>query len=233
MASKVMEAEIARKNAEMEKNPSPGNQHALSLLEARVGGLLVHVNTPQRGTPFLLDQVGTDAGKEVQEKVGLGYVTASKVVLPAHDGSLCILQGHAPMVGLLGSGEVRVTTRAARIPSARFMDRTLEIQDSVVYRLFVTGGTFQVMENEVLILPERGFLPHALVVEDLDEEESRRAVKGRISEEDLEGEALNQVLLEAKKEEVARHRTAVEARDPSIEKEDEMTRIRAMEKVLG
>ena len=233
MARKALEAEIARKKAEMDENPAPGNQHALTLLEARLEGLLVHVNTPERGTPFLLDQVGTDAGKEVREKVGLGYVTATKVALPAHDGSLCILQGHASMVGLLGSGEVRVTTRAAKIPSAKFMDRTLEIQDNVDYRLFVTGGTYQVVDNEVLILPERGFMPDALVLDDLDEEESRRTLKGRISEEGLEGEALNQALLEAKKEEVARRRTTVEAQDPSLEKEEEMTRIRAMEKVLG
>ena len=36
--------------------------------------------------------------------------TASMVVVPAFDGEVAILVGHAPFVGALGAGEMRVTT---------------------------------------------------------------------------------------------------------------------------
>jgi len=164
---------------------------------------------------------------------GLGFVTSSKVVLPAHDGSLCILPGHAPMVGLLGHGELVVTSRAARIPSNKQLDRTFEIKEGTEYRMYVSGGTFQVMDNEVLILPEQGFLPTQLRLDDLELEENRQAAQVRASEENLEGESLNAMFLEAKKKEVAELRKSTETLKPSTEKEAEMNRIRAMEKVLG
>ena len=87
MASKALEAEIARKNAEKEENPSPANQHDLSLLEARLEGLLVHVNTPERGTPFTLDQVGSEGGKEVREKMDFVLVDTVDQVLEAALGN--------------------------------------------------------------------------------------------------------------------------------------------------
>lgn len=61
---------------------------------------------------------------------------AEAIVAPAHDGELGILYGHAPMVVLLGEGELVVRTGEE--------DR----------RFHVRGGFLQVVENEVSVLAE-------------------------------------------------------------------------------
>jgi len=233
MASKELEAEIARGRDQLEKEPSPANRFALSMLEARTTGLVVHVATPERGAPFPFEQVGMEAGKAVRDPVQLEFVTAGKAVLPAHDGSLCILPGHAPMVGLLGSGELVVTSRKAELPSPRIPDRTIGVPDGVEFRFFVSNGTFRVKDNKVMILAARGFRPDRLAVDDLDDEERRREIQTRITQEGLEGDALQQTILEAKRTEIAAKREALEPREPSLQKARDMQVIRAMEKLLS
>jgi len=233
MASQELQAEITRMQAEVEKDPSPANKFALRVLEARTSGLVVHVATPERGTPFWFEQAGMEAGKEVREPVQLQFVTAGKAVLPAHDGSLCILPGHAPMVGLLGSGELVVTSRKAELPSPRTPDRTIAVRDGEEFRFFVSNGTFRVKDNKVVILAARGFRPDRLAVDDLEDEERRREIQSRITQEGLEGEALQKVIVDAKKSEVAAKREALESRDPSLQKAEEMRAVRAMEKLLS
>lgn len=67
----------------------------------------------------------------------VGYQgSAESVVAPAHDGMLGILHGHAPMVVLLGSGEL--TLRSAEGPR----------------RFHVARGFLQVLDNEVSVLAE-------------------------------------------------------------------------------
>ncbi len=61
---------------------------------------------------------------------------AEALVAPAHDGLLGILYGHAPMVVLLGEGE-------------------LSLRDAGEVRRFrVARGFLQVVENEVAVLAE-------------------------------------------------------------------------------
>lgn len=62
---------------------------------------------------------------------------ADMVVVPAWDGEVGILRGHAPMMALLGSGEMRVTRNGAE------------------ERLFVSGGFVQVVDDVVSVLSER------------------------------------------------------------------------------
>ncbi len=62
---------------------------------------------------------------------------AEAVVAPAYDGELGILTGHAPMVTLLGRGELRVGSGAG----AR--------------RFRVGGGFLQVADNLVRVVTER------------------------------------------------------------------------------
>ena len=89
------------------------------------------------------------------------------VVLPAWDGEMGVYPSHAPLVGKLGIGELRV--RAA--------DGTR--------RFFVEGGFVEILDNTVTILPNR-----ALAQEDIDAaevekelEEARQApVTGSIAE---------------------------------------------------
>jgi F-type H+-transporting ATPase subunit epsilon len=61
---------------------------------------------------------------------------ADSVVAPAYDGEVGILTGHAPMMAVLGKGELRLGTSGGR-------------------RFNVEGGFLQVLNNEVRIVTER------------------------------------------------------------------------------
>jgi F-type H+-transporting ATPase subunit epsilon len=61
---------------------------------------------------------------------------AEQVVAPAWDGEVGILRGHAPMLVLLGEGEVRIRSAA---------------QDQ---RFQIAGGFLQVADDHVTILSE-------------------------------------------------------------------------------
>jgi F-type H+-transporting ATPase subunit epsilon len=63
--------------------------------------------------------------------------TGESVVVPAHDGLMGILYGHAPMMTLLGTGDVTVR------------------DGTTVHRIAVSGGFLQVVENEVSVLAEQ------------------------------------------------------------------------------
>lgn len=63
--------------------------------------------------------------------------TAEQVVAPGWNGEFGILHGHAPMLVLLGAGNVRIRTGA---------------QD---HRFHISGGFLQVVEDNVTILSER------------------------------------------------------------------------------
>jgi F-type H+-transporting ATPase subunit epsilon len=64
---------------------------------------------------------------------------AEAVTAPAFDGSLGILTGHAPMVTLLGSGELRLD--GSTLAGAR--------------RFTVEGGFLQVADDHVRVVTER------------------------------------------------------------------------------
>ena len=61
--------------------------------------------------------------------------TADTVVAPAFDGLVGILTGHAPMMTLLGEGELQVGTGGGQ-------------------RFTVSGGFLQVVDNTVTVLSE-------------------------------------------------------------------------------
>jgi F-type H+-transporting ATPase subunit epsilon len=61
---------------------------------------------------------------------------ADMVVAPAWDGEVGVLRGHAPMLVLLGDGEMRVT------------------QGGGTQRFRVTGGFMQVADDVVTVLSE-------------------------------------------------------------------------------
>ncbi len=62
---------------------------------------------------------------------------ADMVVAPAWDGEMGILPHHAPLLALLGSGDLRVR------------------QGDVEQRFFVSGGFLQVAADVVTVLSER------------------------------------------------------------------------------
>ncbi|HEX7117863.1 MAG TPA: ATP synthase F1 subunit epsilon [Longimicrobiales bacterium] len=62
---------------------------------------------------------------------------ADAVVAPAWDGEVGILRGHAPMMVLLGSGDVRIR------------------RGDLEQRFSVSGGFLQVVDDVVTVLSER------------------------------------------------------------------------------
>lgn len=62
---------------------------------------------------------------------------ADEVVAPAFDGMVGILTGHAPMMTLLGKGELRVGS------------------GTNVTRFTVEGGFLQVVDNQVRVVTEK------------------------------------------------------------------------------
>ena len=71
--------------------------------------------------------------------------TASFVVLPLFDGEIGIAPGHTPMIGRLGSGEMRIR------------------QADKMERYYVEGGFVEVLNNVVSVLTGR-----AIAAEQLD-----------------------------------------------------------------
>lgn len=61
---------------------------------------------------------------------------ATSVVAPAFDGEVGILTGHAPMMTLLGKGELRI--------------------DDGAKRFAIEGGFLQVVANNVRVVTEKG-----------------------------------------------------------------------------
>ena len=62
---------------------------------------------------------------------------AESVVIPGWDGEIGILRGHAPLMAILGSGEVRITAGGAE------------------HKYLVEGGFAQVFEDVVTVLSEK------------------------------------------------------------------------------
>lgn len=84
---------------------------------------------PGSGRPFTLSVISPE------RKLFDGE--ARFVVVPAFDGELGILHGHAPLMALLGKGVLRVETT---VGTRRFR---------------VSGGFVQVAANEVAVVSER------------------------------------------------------------------------------
>lgn len=69
---------------------------------------------------------------------------ANFVALPLYDGELGVAPGHAPMIGRLGYGELRIG------------------HEPNVQRLYVDGGFVQVADNVVSVLTNRAASPAKL-----------------------------------------------------------------------
>jgi F-type H+-transporting ATPase subunit epsilon len=77
---------------------------------------------------------------------------ATAVVVPAFDGELGVLPGHAAMLALLGTGELRVNTA-----------------DGKIKHLAIRGGFLQVNHNKVTVLT-----PESVTGEDLKPDELQK-----------------------------------------------------------
>lgn len=78
--------------------------------------------------------------------------TTDFVALPLYDGELGVAPGHAPMIGRLGYGELRI----GHAPAAE--------------RLYVDGGFVQVADNVASVLTNRALPPARLDAETIKEQ---------------------------------------------------------------
>ena len=77
---------------------------------------------------------------------------SDSVALPLYDGEIGILNGHAPMIGRLGYGELRIR------------------QNGETTRLYVDGGFVQVADNGVSVLTKRAIPPSTLAAGTIEQE---------------------------------------------------------------
>ena len=92
---------------------------------------------------------------------------ADFVALPLYDGEIGIAPGHAPMIGRLGYGEMRVR------------------QGSVTTRYYVDGGFVQVADDMISVLTNRAVAATQLNVQAASEQLAAARSKVASSEEAL------------------------------------------------
>ena len=86
----------------------------------------------------MIEAGGRKLKVSVISPTSVGFVgEGESVIIPAYDGLMGVLYGHAPLMTLLGEGEVVVR------------------DGSEEHRIGVAGGFLQVVENEVSVLAER------------------------------------------------------------------------------
>ncbi|MCA9258436.1 MAG: ATP synthase F1 subunit epsilon [Planctomycetales bacterium] len=87
---------------------------------------------------------------------------AEFIALPLYDGELGVAPGHAPMIGRLGYGELRIRTAGE------------------TRRIYVDGGFVQVADNVASVLTNRAIASTRLKVSDIEKTvvdlQQRRAV---------------------------------------------------------
>jgi F-type H+-transporting ATPase subunit epsilon len=101
---------------------------------------------------------------------------ADDVVIPAKQGEIDILRGHAPYLGQLGTGVLRFTTEGKEV------------------QLMVSGGFVEVDHERVVLMCESAALQGEIVAEDerksLHDLEKKLAALGAAGEEDADYQAL-------------------------------------------
>ncbi|MAT69629.1 MAG: ATP synthase F1 subunit epsilon [Planctomycetaceae bacterium] len=93
---------------------------------------------------------------------------AEFVALPLFDGELGVARNHAPMIGRLGFGELRLRT------------------GNDVTRFYVNGGFVQVSDNEVSVLTNRATPAAKLDATALAEQAAKTLASRAAGEEELE-----------------------------------------------
>ena len=101
---------------------------------------------------------------------------ATAVVVPAFDGELGVLPGHAAMLALLGTGELRVNTA-----------------DGKIKHLAIRGGFLQVNHNKVTVLT-----PESVTGDDLKADELQKEAQKLDAEKPIKLEERD--LLDTKKQ---------------------------------
>ncbi|TWT48858.1 ATP synthase F1 subunit epsilon [Botrimarina hoheduenensis] len=107
----------------------------------------------------MAEAIGTLSVSVVTPEETVVQTTVDSLVVPLFDGEIGILRGHAPMIGRLGFGEMRLTAQG------------------VTTRYYVDGGFVQVADNVVSVLTGR-----AAPLDKLDAEAARTQLEGSLKQ---------------------------------------------------
>lgn len=117
--------------------------------------------------------------------------TARGVILPLDDGLRGVARGHAPFIGRLGAGEVRLASSEAVQGNGEHDSQSV----------FIEGGFVEVAHDQVTVITQR-----AVPVEKLDPEAARSRLERVRSEK-----AVGEEAIVAKERELATARAAMKA----------------------
>lgn len=76
--------------------------------------------------------------------------TILSVAAPGVDGSFQILNNHAPIVSILGAGNVKI--EANEFHFSKESQHLFEKDSDKKYNLFINSGTLEMKDNKVIIL---------------------------------------------------------------------------------
>ncbi|MCY3020411.1 MAG: ATP synthase F1 subunit epsilon [Planctomycetota bacterium] len=107
--------------------------------------------------------------------------TARSVVVPAFDGEMGVLPGHAAMLALLGTGEMRVG-----------------ISEEETQRLAIRGGFLQVRDNQVSVLTPEALTPGELAGDALEEELRKLEAEEPVTLADREARDMRRAWIKAR-----------------------------------
>ena len=136
------------------------------------------------------DQMPLDCAVTTPEQLVFEGAVES-VTVPAADGEMGFLPMHAPLVGSLGFGELRVSS-----------------QDGAKQAFFVSGGFVQVVDNRVTVLAVE-----AQAMDDLDAESARTKLSEIESSPPEAGSSIEDLQRYSRELSVARARLKFSERD--------------------
>ena len=85
-----------------------------------------------------------------EAKLFSGEITS--VTLPGVLGSFQILNNHAPIISILGKGNVKIEAPAFKI-AKEYASKFTKVSDKV-YTLAITSGTIEMQDNKIIILAD-------------------------------------------------------------------------------
>ena len=79
---------------------------------------------------------------------------AEAVQFPGLDGSFQVLNGHAPIISALTSGEVKINLTSAYELEEGNDKVIVDKSDKKVVRVSIAGGVIELLNNKVIVLAE-------------------------------------------------------------------------------
>lgn len=79
---------------------------------------------------------------------------AEAVQFPGLDGSFQVLNGHAPVISALASGDVKVDLTESYSSDEEIESVKVDASNKKVIRVAIKGGVIEMLNNKVIVLAE-------------------------------------------------------------------------------